>query len=313
MITARLPQLILLGALLFDLLLGEVPNRFHPVVWMGNYINFLWNRRINRSKSSLFISGVFILFSGVFLFFFIPQLTIAFLPLLFSILISIFMLTTVFSMKALIRAAQDIRNSLTNKNLPKARELTAWHLVSRDTSTLTSEEIVSAVIESISENITDSFTSPLLFYSLGGISAAWVYRFTNTSDSMIAYRKGDYEWGGKITAWVDDILNWLPARLSGFIICFAALIQRENWKNSLIIMLSKHRETSSPNAGWTMAAMAGALDITLEKKGDYLLNGGSQIRDFHLIDRALKVVITGMAIIIIFCFLILEVFYWLNL
>jgi len=313
MITDRLPHCILLMALLFDLIIGEVPNRIHPVVWMGNYINFFWKRRIKKSRKTIFLSGALILISGIFIFFSISRYLSGLLPFAFSICLSVYMLTTVFSMKALIKAAVDIRKALEKSDLPEARKLTAWHLVSRDTTSLSSEEIVSAVIESVAENITDSFTSPLLFYSMGGIPFAWAYRFTNTSDSMIAYRKGDFEWGGKMTAWIDDIFNWLPSRISGYILCCSAFLHRENWKNSYTVMIEKHGETTSPNAGWTMAAMAGALNIKLEKKGEYSLDGGSELRNFELIDRALKLVITAMFLIIIFCFLILEVFYWLNI
>lgn len=312
MISERLPQILLLGALLIDVLFGEVPNKFHPVVWMGKYIGYFWKKRLVKSEKSLFLWGALLIFSGVILFASMPWLIAYFLPPIISIVLSIYMLTTVFSMHALLKAAISVRNALREGNLIEARRLTSWHLVSRDTSDLSSEEIVSAVVESVAENITDGFTSPLLFFVLGGIPAAWAYRFTNTSDSMIAYRKDDFEWGGKLTAWLDDIFNWVPARLTGFLICISAYLTGENGRNSFSTMISEHKLTSSPNAGWTMAAMAGALNITLEKKGDYLLYGGGDERGFSKIDRAVKIVIGAMLIVAVLCFSLLEVFMWQN-
>ncbi len=304
---------VLVGALLFDIIFGEMPNAIHPVVWMGSYIKFLWGKRFRSSNISLFVSGVIILFSGMIIFSISTWLLIKYIPLLLSIIISIFLLTTVFSFKALIKAGKEVREALASLNIEKARELTGWHLVSRDVSSLNEEEIVSAVIESLAENITDGFTSPLLFFSIGGIPAAWGYRFVNTSDSLIAYRKDDYEWGGKMTAWVDTIFNWLPSRITGLIICIASFILREDWKNSFKVMKNQHRRTSSPNAGWTMGAMAGALGIKLEKKGDYLLDGGSGKRMYQLIDRAIKIVTVSMIIIVLISILLLEVISWMNI
>jgi len=307
MILNHLPSFILLSALLIDIVLGELPNKFHPVVFMGSYIKFLWKKRLSSSNKLLFLSGLLIIISGLVIFTTIPYFLIKILPLFISIVISVFLLKYVFSCRALIKAGKEVRNALCSSDLNKARELTSWHLVSRDVSELNEEQIVSAVIESLAENITDGFTSPLLFYSLGGIPAAWAYRFVNTSDSLIAYRKEDFEWGGKVTAWFDSILNWIPSRLTGFIICFASFLVKEDWKNSLKTMIKENKRTSSPNAGWTMASMAGALNITLEKKGDYILNGGNNQRVYQLIDRAIKIVVTTIILIVLISIVLLEV------
>ena len=307
------PLFVFLSAIIIDLILGELPNRFHPVVWMGNYIRYVWGKRLKRTSTTLFIYGSVLLFSGIILFSFFPYIVLNKLPGIVSLVLSIFLLTTVFSFNALIKAAKEVQDALKAGDLIKARELTAWHLVSRDTSELSEEQIVSAVIESVAENITDSFASPLFYYSIGGIPFALAYRFTNTSDSMIAYRKDDYEWGGKMTAWVDDILNWIPARLTSLLIFISSVILRENWKGCFTTMKNQHRNTSSPNAGWTMSAIAGALNIRLEKKGDYVLHGGNHKRSFQLIDRAIKIVITTMTLLIVLIVLTLEVIYWVNI
>jgi adenosylcobinamide-phosphate synthase len=301
------PLIVLFGAILFDLLLGELPNAIHPVVCMGSYIKFFWDKRLKQKKSLLFLSGVFLLLSGIILFSYFPLVLLPLLPPLVSTIISIVMLTSVFSIRALILAGREVKSALEKRDLMAARELTAWHLVSRDTSDLNEEEIVSSVIESLAENITDGFTSPLVFYSFGGIPGAWAYRFANTSDSMIAYRKGDFEWGGKTTAWLDSLLNWIPARLTGLLLCISAFIVKEDWKNSFKTMITRHGNTASPNAGWTMAAMAGALNITLEKRGDYILDGGDALREYTLIDRAIKIVIVTMIQILIVSIILLEV------
>jgi len=300
---------ILAGALLIDLILGEFPNKFHPVVWMGSYIKFLWKKRITRSVTLLFVWGVLIIISGIGIFGVLPYWILKLIPGIFSFIISILMFTAVFSIKSLIKAGLEVKKALSEGNIEKARELTAWNLVSRDMSQMHEDDVVSAVIESLAENITDSFSSPLFYFTLGGIPAAWAYRFVNTSDSLIAYRKSDYEWGGKFTAWSDSLLNWIPSRITGVIICISALILRKNWKNSFKVMVSQHGNTSSPNAGWTMAAMAGALNIRLEKKGEYILNGGNKNLEYQLIDGAVNIVITSICITLFFIILLLEVIY----
>ena len=133
-------------------------------------------------------------------------------------------------------------------NLPEARRLLSWHLVSRNTSQLNIEEVAGAAIESLTENITDGLISPLLAYAVGGLPAAWGYRLVNTADSMWGYKNEEFEQLGKFPARLDDALNWLPARLTGWLIVASAWLTGENAKQSAQTMLAQHNRTASPNA-----------------------------------------------------------------
>jgi adenosylcobinamide-phosphate synthase len=183
-------------------------------------------------------------------------------------------LKPVFAYRALRRAALDVHAALAADNLPEARRLLSWHLVSRDTSQLTAAEIAGAAIESVAENITDSLTAPLLAYAIGGLPAAWAYRFVNTADAMWGYRTPEFEQLGKFPARLDDVLNWLPARLTGWLLVLAAWLTGQSGRGAARAMLAQHGRTASLNAGWTMSAMAGALGVTLTKRGVYALEGG---------------------------------------
>ena len=207
----------------------------------------------------------------------------------------------VFAFRGLLKAGQEVQQALQNKNLSEARRLTAWHLVSRDTGSLSAGEISSAVIESLAENLTDSFLTPLLLFSIGGLPLAWFYRFCNTADAMIGYRSPEFEYFGKFAAHLDDILNWLPARLGGLLLTAAAVLCKMNPKSALQTMLSQHGRTSSPNAGWTMAAAAGALEIKLKKTGQYSLEGSQKFPAADDIRRAGKLVKTALLLCLFFC------------
>lgn len=306
--------IILTGALIWDSLLGEPPVKLHPTVWMGNYIRFIWKKKKRQSPLSDFILGGALLLSGIILFsvpLFLLFQTIGSLHPILKILIGIPFLKVSFSIRYLLRAAGDIRAELLQNNLIEARRLTAYHLVSRDTSTLNEEEIVSAVIESVAENITDSFISPLFFFFLFGIPGAWAFRFINTADAMIAYRTEEYEWGGKTTAWADSFLNWIPARLTGIGIVLASyLIPGFSGKNSWNSMIKNHSITASPNAGWTMGAMAGSLNIILKKKGEYCLDGGSDRLTAGKINNCLKITLVSLLLTMIFLILLLQGGLW---
>jgi adenosylcobinamide-phosphate synthase len=155
--------------------------------------------------------------------------------------------------------------------------------------------MVSATVESVAENSCDSFFAPLLFFLLLGVPGAIGYRVINTLDAMIGHH-GEYEYLGKFAARLDTVANFIPARITALAIVGASWICRQNASKAWRIMLRDRKNTESPNAGWTMGAMAGALDVQLEKVGYYKLGDGSGVLLTEKIDTSLKVVITATSI-----------------
>jgi adenosylcobinamide-phosphate synthase len=186
------------------------------------------------------------------------------------------LLKQTFSVRRLLEEGAGVADSLERGQLDQAR-LRLRALVSRPTGELTAEQCASAAIESLAENLADSVAAPLFFYSLLGLPAAAAYRVVNTADAMVGYR-GETEWLGKTAARLDDVLSWAPSRLSALALSGAALALRgpaaagsawRTWRRD-------GARTASPNAGRPMSAMAGALDLRLEKPGHYVLGGGSR-------------------------------------
>jgi adenosylcobinamide-phosphate synthase len=159
-------------------------------------------------------------------------------------------------------------------DLAAARQAVGWHLVSRPTATLDASGVVSATVESIAENLTDAFVAPVFFYLLFGLPGAAFYRAVNTADAMIGYHDGPLEHFGKLAARLDDVLNLLPARLAALALVVGAALVSEDARGAWRTWRRDGRLTESPNAGRTMAAMAGALGVTLTKAGTYRLGSG---------------------------------------
>ena len=302
---------IISAALLLDLFAGEPPNRFHPVAWLGSWISFLWKKRPGSGKSfdgqgvssrekrkngALFFHGILITLSGGI--FIIPLVFITEkLPVIIYILLSIPLFKLSFSLRGLFYAASAVRNSLKSGDLEEARHLTSYHLVSRPTGSLDRGDIAAAVIESMAENITDSFTSPFFYYLTFGLPGAWACRYINTCDAMIGYRRDDYEWGGKFPARLDDLIH-LPTGIFTALSIIIAGIKDSPLKESWRILLSEGVKTASPNAGRTMAAMAAVLNVRLEKKGCYVLNPQGRIPSWEDISRCLRICIRTVILIL---------------
>lgn len=290
---------VILLALAIDLLWGDPPNRWHPVVLMGNWLS-LGRRRAPRQQRFWFGAGWIV--AGLALFSLPLRLLrlgaqsrkvaktsllltpYSLLPLLFSAVL----LKPVLAYRNLRGAVSEILAALSADDLPEARRLLAWHLVSRDTGQLSAEEVIGATVESLAENVTDSLVAPLAAYSAGGLPAAWAYRFANTADAMWGYRTPEMEQLGKFAARLDDALNWLPARLVGWMMVLSAWLVGEDAANAARTMLAQHSRTASPNAGWTMSAAAGALGITLTKRDVYALEGGPAPLTAETVRRALR-------------------------
>jgi len=279
------------GALILDLIIGEPANSFHPVAWMGRYIDLFWRYRpgIDKAREIQFIYGASLVLSGAALFS-LPWIILIYINMPLLWLWSIPLLKVTFAVRGLVIAGNKIQRSLDKEDLEEARRLVGRHMVSRRTEGLSATEVASAAIESLAENITDGITAPLLFFALFGIPGAWAYRFCNTCDSMVGYRDPEHEYQGKFTAFLDMALNWLPARLTGLLIVFAAYLSGEDSRNGWLTMVSQHRRTASPNAGWSIAAMAGALSVKLEKTGYYRMEGGNRNPDAQVIKRSIRVV-----------------------
>ena len=126
--------------------------------------------------------------------------------------------------------------------------------------------LVSATVESVAENTSDSFVAPLFYFLLLGIPGAIAYRVVNTLDAMVGYH-GEYEYLGKFASKLDDVLNFIPARLTALLLVVAAFLSKRSASASWRVALSDHSKTESPNAGWPMAAVAGALNVQLETVG----------------------------------------------
>lgn len=289
---------IILLAVGLDLGWGDPPNRLHPLMLMGRWLS--WGRSLAPARRR-FRFGVLWVLVGVALFS-LPWVWlkkhrgIGFL----SFLLQPLLLKPLFAYRNLRRAVLSVAAALDAGDLAEGRRLLSWHLVSRDTSGLSPEEVAGAAIESLAENLTDSLIAPLLAFAGGGLPASWAYRFVNTADAMWGYRTDEFEQLGKFPARLDDAVNWLPARLMGWLLVMAAGFVDEEPRRAAQVMLAQHGRTASPNAGWTMTAMAGALGITLTKRQVYELAGGPHQPDVMAIRRALRLadVAAGLAVIV---------------
>lgn len=200
----------------------------------------------------------------------------------------------------LLDTAINVYNDL-NVSLDKARKSVSY-LVSRSTEELTESFIVSAIIESLTENITDSYVAPIFYYAVFSIVIVilnknylfilllipMLYRLSNTMDAMLGYKSDELMNIGYFPAKLDDILNYIPSRISGLIMVLAAFILRYDWRNAYKIMMRDARNCPSPNSGYTMATAAGALDIQLIKKETYILGDNIKSIDKDDIKKAVK-------------------------
>jgi len=294
---------MLAGALAIDLILGEPPRVIHPVVWMGK-VTSLWERgSIGQRPVAQFIYGTVMTLVTIGLFA-IPAyfilLNLKGVSYAAYLIAGAVLLKFTFSLRELRRVAISVRTLLVEEKLDEARfELRS--LVSRDTRSLSKPLLVSAAVESVAENACDSFVAPLFYFLLLGVPGAIAYRVINTLDAVIGYHQ-KYEYLGKFASRLDDVVNFVPARITALLLVLAAFLSRKDSRASWQVMLSDHFKTESPNAGWTMAAVAGALNVQLEKAGQYQLGKASAPPVPQVIDTALGLVGVVALVWVIVCF-----------
>src|SRR4030042_2888721 len=251
---------ILLIALTLDLICGEPPNTGHPVAWLGKLISWETKLAPRRGKYWQIAYGACIVLVTLGLiatavYFLLTQLSE--FNLIVYVIMSGLLLKFSFSLRGLGQAVDSVKKLLAKDNLEQAR-ISLRSLVSRDTAKLNQSQVISATVESAAENICDSFVAPLLYLFLFGVPGAIAYRIINTFDTMVGYH-GQWEYLGKFAARLDDVANFIPARITALIIVLASLICRKNVSQAWQLMIRDHKKPESPNAGRTMSAIAGAL------------------------------------------------------
>ncbi|MGB9837319.1 cobalamin biosynthesis protein [Methanothermobacter sp.] len=282
---------VLLLAISIDIIMGEPPLALHPVVYMGSLT--AWMKGI-ISKTRL--SGMIMTLMVVSVFT-APAMLIGYLDDPLYTLIAGVLLSAVISIRMLFKSAMDVGKSL-DDSIEEAREKLSY-LVSRDTAYLTDEQILSATIETLTENLTDSVTAPIFYFILLGLPGAFLYRAVNTLDAMVGYLDDENRDLGWFPARLDDILNYIPSRVTGFMIVLAAFLLSLNWRNSLRVLLRDARRTPSPNSGFTMAAAAGALSVQLEKPGVYVLGDPRDSISAEKLKDALKLSSISLVLFIV--------------
>jgi adenosylcobinamide-phosphate synthase len=267
---------VLVGAIVIDAAFGDPPNRWHPVAWLGVVIEAARRRLAHGSPIRLLATGALVTFGVAAIAAASAALVLrATLPLGAAAgVVEALVLSTCLSVRGLRRAAAEIARALEKGDLASARRAVSCHLVSRPTADLDPGEVAAATVESVAENLTDSVVAPALMYLAFGLPGAAVYRAVNTADAMIGYRDGALEHFGKLAARADDVLNLIPARISALAIVAAAAFTGASPRGALKTLWRDRRRTASPNAGWTMAAMAGALNVRLTKRDAYTLGDG---------------------------------------
>jgi len=296
--------LILLLALLLDLAFGDPPNAIHPVAWMGKLASFLERWRPDRSRAAQFLYGMGIVLFIMALFAVPTYFVLLYLKGLSPVahvVIGAVLFKFTFSLRGLRQAALKVKELILEDKLEAARfELRS--LVSRDTRDLSWPLLVSAAVESVAENSSDSFVAPLFYFLLFGIPGAIAYRVVNTLDAMLGYH-GEYEYLGKFASRLDDVLNFIPARLTALLLVLAAFLSGGDGRASWRVALREHAKTESPNAGWPMAAVAGALKVRLEKSRHYQLGEINTLPTLQTIGGSLRLVQIAMLVWVLVCFI----------
>jgi adenosylcobinamide-phosphate synthase len=293
---------VFLIAAAWDILLGEPSAIIHPVVWIGKLIAFL-RARARPSRACGIALAIAVIVVTVLAGHLLVR-TAGYVPLL-PIIVSAFLLKSTFAMRCLLQVSHDIGRMI-DRDMDEAKSMLPA-LVGRDTTTLTKSQAASAVIESLSENYVDSILSPIFYYLLFspfglGLEAALAFKAVSTMDSMIGYKTRGLKEIGSAAARLDDLANFIPARLS---ILAIALAQPFRAGAAVRAAFRYHGRTPSPNSGWPMAACAGSLGIRLDKPGYYvLLDDGVEPRTSD-VPRALSLMQTTIAITIAVALLIL--------
>ena len=281
-------------AYVLDLIFGDPQNIIHPVQVIGKMISsgekYLLGKRHESDRKYKFFAGMILNITVI-------SVTYAVTYLIYkssenSIIFTvaeIYLMYTIFSINSLAREGNRVYNILKEGNIERARKDLSY-LVSRDTGTMDEKMIIRSTMETISENTVDGIVAPMLYMFLGGLPLSMTYKAINTFDSMVGYKNEKYMDFGKFSAKLDDVANFIPARITGILIVIASMILGYDYKNSLKIFIRDRKNHSSPNSGHAEAGVAGALGVQFGGRVSYFGKEvdkpviGDKAKDFELED-----------------------------
>ena len=301
--------LILIGAYLIDLAIGDPRFLSHPVILMGRLVSFL--EKIIRKGIKSERAGGFLLVILVLLI--TGGITYGLLYLAYMIsnflgaVLECILIYQIFATKSLREESMKVAEALDN-SLTEGRKAVAY-IVGRDTSDLTERGVIKATVETVAENTTDGVVAPIVFCAIGGAGLGMIYKAINTMDSMIGYKNERYIKFGTAAAKLDDFVNFIPARITAFIMIIASGFLGMDMKNAIRIFKRDRFNHKSPNSAQTESVCAGALDIELAGNACYFGELyekpiiGDDIRDIEIEDirKAKKLMYLTSAIAIAIC------------
>ncbi|MDR1872350.1 MAG: adenosylcobinamide-phosphate synthase CbiB [Deltaproteobacteria bacterium] len=297
-------------AFVVDWLLGDPQTWPHPVRLIGAYIVRL-EKALRSSTGKLapktdrdfYWRGVILTLATLTLTGGLVTLVLSFAAKHSQILwylITLYLIYSVFCLKDLLNHTHRVEAALAQGDLPEARRALSW-IVGRDTAGLSEEAIRKAEIETLAENFSDGVVAPFFYLALGGPVLAWLYKATNTLDSMVGYKNPTYLYFGRFAAKLDDLLNYLPARLAALLLIGAARLAKMDHQAGFKLWRKEGRFHSSPNSGQTEATVAGILNVELGGPSLYggvlvdkpFINQGSDPATRDLVLAAERLVTTG--------------------
>ncbi|WP_066064674.1 adenosylcobinamide-phosphate synthase CbiB [Neobacillus soli] len=250
-------------AYIIDLVIGDPPNWPHPVRWIGTMIS-LFEKRWNTGNTKRWKGVAMLLFVLLTVFFIVLILVVIGYKIhpILGILLESMIISTAIAQKSLKDASLEVYHPLIAGDFAQAREKLSY-IVGRDTESLEEAEIARGTIETVAENTSDGVTAPLFWALVGGAPLAMIYRATNTCDSMVGHKNERYKEFGWASAKWDDVMNWIPSRLTGMLMLIGNRPEKMSDRKAWTILFRDAKKHPSPNSGWGEAAVAAILGIQL--------------------------------------------------
>lgn len=303
-------------AFALDLLLGDPRRLPHPVRWIGWGISVLERvlRCFLKGARAERIGGVLLVLlvaGGSFLTSVAVLSAAGWFSSLLELLLAIYLIYVTLAVKDMGRHIKAVERALREDNLSLARTRVAM-LVSRDCASMDAAEVIGASLESLFENTADGVTAPLFYAALGGPALAVLYKAVNTLDSMVGYKNERYLYFGRAAARLDDLLGFIPARLSAFSFLAAGRLQGAQWHRGWAILKTDRRKHDSPNSAWPEAAAAAVLGLRLGGPAVYAgvsvsrpyLNEEGQIPGLHDLRRGMALFYITSAFAVVWALLL---------